>query len=184
MNIHELHEKSGVSLRTLRKIEKLLKGRPIGASDPVVDAIKSQTNRTRPLSVAQYMALIDKPELIDALGNRAERIEQELETIGDAIGQAAPREVTLRLQDAAKLNPEAVAIIAQWMQSAIPEQGCVPYAYLALRLIYGVPENLRRNALPLVPRAIQAAKQHEALAGHWRFAEKATIYFRPTILDL
>jgi hypothetical protein len=188
MNIFELADKSGASLRTLRKIEKLLKGRPIAASDPVLDSIRAQTNRVRPLSVSQYMALIDRPELIDALGSRAERIEQELEAIGDAQGEAAPREVTLHLQDASKGNPKAAAIIAQWMHDALPDQGNVPHAYLALRLLYGVPENVRRFALPVVPRAMQAAKRQAPLAGCWRIVEtgsmRATEYFKPMPLDL
>jgi hypothetical protein len=188
MNIFELADKSGVSLRTLRKIEKLLKGRPIAASDPVIDAIRVQSRKSRALSVSQYMALIDDPDLIDALGTRAENVQDALDAIGDAVGEAAPRDVTMHIQDAAKGNAEAAAILARWMRDALPVQGNVSHAYLALRLLYGVPENVRHYVLPLVPRAMQAAKRQDALAGHWRVVQngsiRATEYFRPIFLDL
>jgi hypothetical protein len=187
MNIFDIHEKSGVSLRALRKLDKMgvLRCKP---NDPILDAIRLMLSSSKPLSVAQLAALIDNPGLVLELGKKADAAELQLEGIGDAKGEAAPRSVTLHIEDAARSDPAAVAKIAMWIFDNLPSYGAVNYSYVALRLLYGVPEGQRQFVLPRIARAISYAKQQAPLSHCWRMTgkegAKRTEFFKPNPLDL
>jgi hypothetical protein len=82
----------------------------------------------------------------------------------------------------------AVAKISLWIFDNLPSQGEVNYSYVALRLLYGVPEGQRQYVLPRIARAIAYAKQQAPLSQCWRMIGKEgarrTEFFKPEPFDL
>lgn len=186
MNIFEIAEKFDVSLRTLRRLEKggVLRCKP---RDPILDALQYSLAKGNALSVAQLAALIDNPDWLLDLGRYAGAAEIQLEGVGKPREEAAPRSVTLHLEDAARGDPAAAAKIGTWIVGMLPEHP-VNYAYVGSRLFYGVPETQRKSAIGRIGKAVTAAKRHAPLIDCWRMIGRAnnqrTEFFKPKPLDL
>jgi hypothetical protein len=79
-----------------------------------------------------------------------------------------------------------VETIAYWLNSIIPAEP-VGHAYLAVRLMLGVPENIRKYDFPRIQRVFMHCRKHQALAGYSftvRESSRNVTYYQKTALDL
>jgi hypothetical protein len=129
------------------------------------------------------LALLEDPSILFDLGRYEERAEAQLAELGDVKGEAAPREVAAHITDARSgKEPESIAVLIAWLRSVIPTRP-VSHYWVSLRLLWGLPENIRKFDVPRVPLALLQCRKHPDLAGWWRVEDKGgrrqSFYQRP-----
>ena len=186
MNIFEAAEKYKLSLKKLRAMDKdglLRLDESTSASDP----IRATLIKGNPLPVAQLVLLIEEPGLLLDLGKYASEAERQLAALGKPLNEIAPKPVAAAVTEAAKNEPEAVVLLVEWLRQIIPERA-VGHAYLATRLLLGIPPAIRKYEAPRIGRALLNCRNNPALAGWWsvghRGASQNSTIYRKLVLDL
>lgn len=166
MNIFEFCECYHISLAKARRIAK---DNPqwFKATDSAFDTIRATIANGDRLTALQLIELIETPAGLLELGKYAAKAEQALAALGNPAGQVAPKEVVANVMEAAKGEPEAVQILVDWLRSIIPATSAVEHAYIATRLLLGIPATIRKFEAPRIPRALLNVRQHPGFAGFW-----------------
>jgi len=191
MDIHEIHDASGIGIRSLRKLEKLgvLKVSKSSAH-PELSRIRAALRRGNPLTAYQLVTLYRYPAMLEQVGDaRAKtRAEIAVEALGDVKGEACPWSIAADIPGAAIKEKEAIRSLATWIvrhidaHAADYERGQF-HAYLAVRLLYEVPENLMQQNYPVLAPALLQIRKHPVMWGYSATNEKGhTVYRKP--LDL
>lgn len=185
MNIFEISEKHKISVKKLRAMDKdgLLRH---DASTTALDEIRSTLKTGNRLSVAQLVHLVELPAGLLELGKYAEKARVQIAELDNPAGQVAPREVAAQILEAFEKQPAAVAALVEWFKTIIPAHP-VGHAYLATRLLLGVPEASRRFDVPRLARVMAHCREHPGFAGWWRkeksVSRNRTVY-QKNALDL
>ena len=144
--------------------------------------IRRQLRKGQPLTVAHYLAIIEDPSILAELGRYRERAERKLAALGDAINEAAPKEVAAYISDAAKGDEEAIGILSDWIKQRLPAEAATPY-WIAVRLLLGIPQKARKFDVPRIWRALSNCRKSEEFQGWWRVERRGsktfTVYQRP-----
>lgn len=178
MNVFEFCERYHISLAKARRIAK---DQPqwFSATGSTFDAIRSTIANGDKLTAMQLVELIENPAGLLELGKYAFNAELALAALRDPRSQAAPKAVAANIMEAAKNEPEAVDILTTWLKEIIPSTP-VNHAYLAVRLLLGVPENMRKSEGPRIPRALLNARQRADFARYWHVekgvSRNSTVY--------
>lgn len=185
-SIHEFCAEFHISLAKARRMDKRGWLR-IDTKTTPIDEIRLALKKGARLTVAQLVELIENPQGRLELGKYLEPAERQLAELGDdPRKQAAPREVAAHILDAYQNQAEGVATVARWLREIVPSEP-VGHAYLAVRLLLGVPENVRGYDVPRMQRALMNCRAHPAMQGLWRTeklkSRNVTIYQKQT-LDL
>lgn len=171
-SIHEFCAEFHISLAKAKRMDKRDWLRIDSATTPV-DEIRFALKRGAKLTVAQLVELIENPAGLLELGKYAVNAEAQVKMLGDVKAQVAPREVAANVLEAYKNENEAVAIVAAWLYSIIPAAP-VGHAYLAVRLLLGVPANIRHYDAPHMQRVLMNCRTHPILAGCWKTVKQAS----------
>lgn len=169
-SIHEFCAEFHISLAKARRMDKRGWLRIDGKTTPV-DEIRLALKRGARLTVAQLVELIENPAGVLELGKYASTAEKQLDALKDPKREIAPREVAANILEAYQNQGEAVAIVAAWLRSIIPAEP-VGHAYVATRLLLGVPENIRKFDVPHMQRALMNCRAHPAMRGLWRTVQE------------
>lgn len=185
MNIYEIQENTGISLRTLHRIDSIgaLQCDPV---DPIVGDIYTRLGKGASLTVKQLVALIEKPALLNCLAKHVETARFEIDELGDFATELAPREVVAHIHQSAYNDKFAIAQIIPWLKSVMPADQAVRYHYLAIRLVMGSSSPaLREHHITMIRRALDYCRMHPDLTGWWKVEERkgqrVTWYSRPPI---
>jgi hypothetical protein len=161
-SIHEFCAEFHISLGKARRMEKRGWLRIDGATTPV-------------------------DEIRLALGAYARQAEAQLSLIGNAQAEAAPADIAAQILDAYRNDTEAVGIVAAWVLGILPTGWPVGHAYVATRLLLGVPENVRQYEAPRLQRVLMNCRAHPNLVGHSftvKQASRNVTYYQRKTLDL
>lgn len=175
MNIFELSEKSGISVKKLRLLDKL-GGLRHDANVTELDTIRDALREGNNLSVAHLVYLIENPAGILELGKYAPKAHAQLAELDNPAKQPAPREIASQILEAFEKEPDACAALIGWFKTIIPARP-VGHSYIAARLLLGVPENVREFDLPRLRRVMSNCREHPDFAG-WHRKEKSSSQFR------
>lgn len=185
MNIFEVAEQFKISLKKLRAMDKvglLRLDESASASDP----IRSTLMNGDPLPAWMLVQLIDEPGLLLELGKYTGAAQTQVAALGKPDREPAPKQVAAAVFDAAKNDPEAVALMCDWLRAIIPARP-VGHPYIAARLLLGVHTSLRKQIAPRIGRALLNCRNTPALAGWWTVkpgvSQNSTIY-QKLVLDL
>lgn len=182
MNLFEFTEKFKISLRKARAMEKAGVLRLDENINERATEIRALLIKGQPLTAALLCWLVENPAQVWELGRYASRAQDELDALGDARGQAAPKLVAAYVTDAAKGDPEAVGVLLDWLKRILPAQP-VAHSFIAVRLLLGLAPSVRKFDVPRIPRALLNCRRHDAFAGWWRVeahkSRNVTIYQRP-----
>jgi hypothetical protein len=172
MNIYEISEEFHISLAKLRKMKQkgILR---VDDSTTAGDLIRATLAKGNEPTAAQLVDLIEKPSLLLELGKYVDRAEYHLRKLANPQNQVAPKDVVANVMEAAKGETEAVLIMVDWLKSIIPTKP-VGHAYVATRLLLGIPETIRKYEGPRIPRALLNARSHPNFAGWWRTEKQAS----------
>lgn len=166
MNVFEFCESYHISLAKGRRIAKE-NPQWFDATGSAFDTIRATIANGDRLTALQLIDLIENPAGLLELGKYADKADDALAALGNPKGQVAPKEVVANIMEAAKGEPEAVQILVDWLRSIIPETHAVEHAFIATRLILGVPISLRKSEAPRIPRALLNARNHPDFADYW-----------------
>lgn len=183
MNLFEFCEKYHISLAKARKMQKANVLRLDRDEDGRAAQIRFYLGRGQHLTLGQMSILLEEPSLLLDLGRHEDKAEEQLAEVGDVRGEAAPREVAAHCWGAATgKEPEAVAILVDWLRSILPAHP-VSHYWVGLRLLWGTPANIRHYEVPRVPLALLQCRKHPDFAGWWHTVENRsrtqTLYHRP-----
>lgn len=182
MNIYEISEKFGVSMRALRKLEKgkVLKLDPV---DPMVDKIVYLLSKSQRLPVDALAHLIENPDVLLELGRHAGEAEYQISSLGNVQRDIAPPDVSAEIEMSAKGDDSAVEKLVAWLQTVIPTDCAVGHHFLAVRLLLSVPSGARPYAYSRLPRALLNVRRHPGFAGWSSYTtegrHKLSQYHRP-----
>jgi hypothetical protein len=193
MNIYGLSVKSEIPLAKLRKLERLgaLK---LDGETGFIDALIFHMRGNSVLSVAQLLALIEAPDLLDELGavrpRYASRAQDQIHALGDMSQAMAPRDVTAAIPGAARGDDDESLKIADWLKLALPAAP-VSHAWVTVRLLKPLNEFMRGQTAPLISPALLNMRKLPEFAGYWHSeksgARSVIKYFSPigrSALDL
>ena len=183
MNIFEFCERFHISLAKARKMNKAGVLRLDENTSEAITEIRHCLSRGQTLTAAQLVELIENPGSTLDLGRYAGRADEQLSVLGDARNEIAPKNIAACVTFAAKGEAESIDTLLSWLQQIIPAWP-VGHSYIAVRLLLGIPANLRQFDIPRIPRALHECRRREEFAGWWRTERpkdrNVTIYQRPT----
>jgi hypothetical protein len=185
MNEFEFSEEFRLSLAKVRKIKKRFP-QIFNDADSAFDPMRATLSKGNRLTAPQLVDLLENPGGLLELGKYASIAERELAALGNPRAQVAPKEVVANIMEAAKGEAEAVQILVDWLRTVIPAEP-VEHAFIATRLLLGVPATIRKYEAPRIPRALLNARKHEGFAGWWRVGNVASqnrTFYQKLALDL
>lgn len=183
-NIYEFCEEFHISLSKARRMNKRGWLRVDDNENKMTAEMRHYLGRGQALSAAQLVALVDSPGLLLDLGKYAEKAEAQILALGANVkNEAAPRNVVAYIEGAAKNDPDAVDVLLEWLMEILPANKPVPHSYIAVRLLLGLPPQLRGYDVPRIPRALLNCRKREEFAAWWRVektpSRNVTIYQCP-----
>jgi len=173
MNIFDFCDRFNISLAKARRMEKANVLRLDENTPDEVQEIRHLLLRGQPLSASHLAGLIENPGWKMDLGKYADKALAALAPLGDALDEKAPLMVSAYIADAAGNDPHAQGEIIAWLRKIIPRKP-VPYNYVAVRLILGIPPIDRVNDIPRIPRVLLNVRKHESFSGYWRLVQNGT----------
>lgn len=173
MNIYEISEKHKISLHKLRAMAKDNLLRLDSVEDERSALVRYYLSRNTNATVEHLLWLIESPAMLIDLGRYAERAKAQLSALGDVKATAAPRDVTAYIDDAARGDAEAQRILLDWLLGVLPGKP-VSHAWLATRLLVGLPENLRAHNVKKLPMALLNIRKMPEFAGGWIIEKNGT----------
>lgn len=194
MDINALSETSGVSVRTLRKLDKLGVLKVSADKNPILTSAKANLKKGNALTALQQWYLLRHPKEADALEKYSYQIDDMLQDLGPVTDEAAPwQTVGSRIELAAQRDVKAIEDVTTWIAELIDTapafnrgKTCF-HAYIAVRMLDNIPVASRDYLAGKINACMWQCRQHERLAGYWKLDEKnRTVYFRPAkkTLDL
>lgn len=173
MNISDFCERYGISRAKGRRIERDNPDwfEPIAEYPADLAAMRARLANGDNLSALQLCALIENPQWEIDLGEKARKT---VRLLGPLI-EPAPRHVAAMIEEAARRKPDAIATLIGWLRAVLPASP-VNHAWIAVRLLMGIPANMRENEARLLPRALFNCRKAPEFAGWWRVEKCATIY--------
>lgn len=184
MDIYGISNRSGLSLRSLRKLEQLAVLKTTPPDNPVIEPMRYNIRKGHSLTALQLAALVEDPDLLWELGDHSEKTQARIDGLGDCQGSKAPMPIVLAVEGAAKDKAEAIELLCDWLRSIIPPVGPVTHYFVAVRLLLGVVPNLRKYVASRIPQALLNCRNAESFAG-WSSKEpdnrgrNVTRYHRP-----
>ncbi len=185
MNIFECAEKYRISLKKLRLMERdgILR---LDQSASATDPIRACLTKGNPLPVSMLVQLVEEPSLLLELGRHTRAAESQVSALGKPQKEPAIKAAAAAVSDAAKNDPEAVAVLCDWLRSIIPARP-VGHSYIAARLLLGIPPAIRKFEGPRIGRALLNCRNSPGLAGWWTVkpgaSQNSTVY-QKLALDL
>lgn len=189
MDIYDLADKSGVSLRTLKKLEKLGALNLPKPKKPIIQKIKHNLKRGNPLTAEHLLHLVKNPEDVKLFRAWEYIIQDYLEELGDAMQEKMPWHISAESSFAGNRDMEAAEKLAKWFcrfidsSPAFADGASCNHAYLAVRMLADIPDNLLYQSLPVAARAMLNCRKTKTMAGYWHTDPKTrrTRYHRKAL---
>jgi hypothetical protein len=183
--IYEISQASGLSLRTLRKLEKLGALNVTKSSDPITDAARENLKKGNKLTALQQLHLLRNPAARDTLQQWDLEIDVILNRLGDVIGEAIPWTISNAIELAARREPAAIEKISGAilnlinLSDAFDKGRAQDHAFIAVRLLADVPAHSLESLAKRLQSCLWQCRR-SALSDCWRLNDKGqTEYFRP-----
>lgn len=174
MNIYETAAQFKVSVAKIRKMDKAGIMR-LDNAHPLTDSMRFYLGKGQPLTVAQLVALVEDPTLIEQLGDKAGVALAQVAALGNP--NPAPAETVAEIDQASRGDMEATGRIIPYLITCILEaeskgQPVINHHYIAVRLVLGSPASLRDYNAARIARALLNCRTHPGFAGWWRVVPK------------
>lgn len=177
MNIYEVAAQFKISVSKLRKMDKagILK---LDKSHPLTDSMRFYLGKGQPLTVAQLVALVEDPTIIEQLGEKAGVALAQVAALNAPT--AAPLETVAEIDQASRGDTDAIGRLIPYLKTQIllaASQGhsVINHHYLAVRLVLGSPASLRDYNAARIARALLNCRRHPGFAGWWRVVPRGAL---------
>lgn len=184
-DIYKISEITGLSIRTLNRLDKYGFLRVTKSADPIADAIRVNLKKGNRLTALQQFHLLKNPKSRETLEQWDFEISAALDALGDALSDGAPWSVSSSIELAARKDKVAIDKIAQWLAGLIQtdtgfDDGAKrDHAYLAVRLLANVPEHHLEALAGKLTACMWQCRNHETMRQFWEVIDGHTLYFRP-----
>lgn len=185
MDLEKIAHDVNVSVRKVRLIVAAMRRYgylPPGDKLDDMKRVKMYLNQGQGLTVAQFVDLIEKPELIRSLGAKATAVRKEIAALGNPKACTLPAAVIGVVGAACKNDDMASGILAAWVKANMPEHSTT-YHYFAVRIMLGIPADKRTMIARKLHRAFLAVCGRPDFAGWFHVVEvkgkRRTLYHRP-----
>lgn len=190
MNIYQIAEQTGVSLRILKKLEKLGYLNVSETENPTVEKIRQNLRRRNPLSAEQQLYLLKNPSAMEFLEDWDYVIEDYLNLLGNVIEERMPWRTAASIVSSGDNDKEATGRVAAWIcdfidqNSAFAKGATCEHTYLAVRMLADIPDNLLHMSVTTIRQAMKNCRRTKIMKGYWHTdpVKKRTIYHRPTMM--
>jgi hypothetical protein len=188
-DFYEISAASGISVRALKRLEKLGFLRVGASENPIASKIRYGLARGNPLSVAMLADLLADEKLVFALGKYEDKAAAAIRELGNVQGELAGADIVAAVEGAAVNEPQAVARLVEWMKATIPAHGDVSHQFLAVRIVMATRESFRSLIINRVALAFLNCRNAPALAGWFTVrqhgkGQSVTIYHKGPNLAL
>lgn len=185
MSAHDLAAKYNVSVKLIRR---MIQGGDVPRQprdDQAAEIRARLSNDDVQLSVEQLLDLLGDPRIISNLGARKSRAREQLGLLGDVKASAAPPHVTACIRAAAGGDSGSVAMIMEWIKTALP-RGPVRYQWLGVRLLIGRWPDLRKSDFTHLALAMKHVCARSDFESWWSKipvgSQYPRIFHRPNLL--
>lgn len=183
-DIFTIKQKSGVAMRSLRKLDKLGYLHVDKNKDKVAETINATLSNRNRLNTLQLLHLYRNPKIAEKLD-----LEYDVDKLGNVEDEAAPWvPVGVRIATAAGRSPEAIETVAEYCKSVLdrlPAGVEVEHAYLGVRLLYNAAPEFLDEVSTKLRGAMWKVRASDILAGYSKLTEKGSArYFRKIMLDI
>lgn len=185
MDIEKIAREANLSFRRVRLVVSLLRKYGYLPPDDKLDDVKrmkTYINHGQGLSVQQLVDLIEKPDLLRALGVKAAAARAEIRALGDVRSPELPLYIPAYVAGASRGDPEAAEQLATWVKSVMPEHNTT-FQYFGVRIVLGTPDQSRADVQRRLHRAFLAVQKLKSFEGWFHVVDakgrRKTIYHRP-----
>jgi hypothetical protein len=187
IDIYEMHLKSGVSIRHLKKLQRLGFLRAIDPENPEIAKMLCTLKKGNPLGALQLTVLAESPSLIWELGRYASKARAQVEALGDVKADTPSPMIAMTLIEAAKREPDLVEVqrLERWMKKVIPVEGEVPHQFLAARALFGMSDSSKPFYAGMAAKAFANVRRRPSFEGWFTIRSashdrRKTFYHQPT----
>lgn len=164
MDIFQLSEEFKIPVAKLKRMQRRGFLPTIEETFDIVQQAKLYLNNKRPLSTAMLIEFSRKPSLLKSFtGAASTRVHDALDEIGDP-NNGAFHGPSTEIIGASMNEPESVRNVTNWLLRSIPPSGC-GYHYLAVRLLWHVPQERFAQSYARCARAILNARAMPQMIG-------------------
>jgi hypothetical protein len=188
MTLLEFADRFKISLTKARKMHKENLLRVDESVNLAVVEMQHTLRTGHDLSAVQLCHLLEHPGDLMDLGRYAGKARDQIDALGDVT--PAPLDIVARISPAARNDVESVDAMLSWLAGVLPGPNDPPasHAFIAVRLLLGSPENIRKYDAPRIPQVMRYCRKRPEFAG-WHRIEKTpsknmTLYRRPANLPL
>jgi hypothetical protein len=170
MNIYEAAAQFKISISKMRKMDKagILR---LETAHPLTDSMRFYLGKGQPLTVAQLVAHVEDPTLIEQLRGKAGVAMAQVAMLGAPV--SAPLETVAEIDQASRGDTDACGRLIPYLKTCILQaasqgQPFINHHYIAVRLVLGSPASLREYNAARIARALLNCRRHPGFAGWWR----------------
>jgi hypothetical protein len=175
MNIFDVHQKTGVAMRTLRKMERL-GVLSVDKLDENTSRIISNLRNGNPLSVEQLFYFLRNPDASSSLPFEqwAPIIDSAIDTLGDVAADAMPwTPYGAALPLVWSGDETATALVCGWLRSMIDSSAGFDgserdHAYVSVRLLHNVPDDKISLIVPKIKWIMWRCREHPSMTSYVR----------------
>lgn len=186
MDIYDISNKSGVSIRTLKKLEKFGVLNVQKSQNPTIQRIKGNLKRGNPLTAEQQFHLVKNPKDLKLLLNWEFQIQAELDELGNVMQEKMPWEISVNAAFAGKRDMGAADLLAKWFCDFIDRNPAFSdganrnHTYMAVRMLADIPDKYLHHTLPLIAQVMWNCRRTKRMVGYWHIDPKTrrTLYHR------
>ena len=183
-DIYHIHNQTGVSIRTLKKLEKTGFLKASICENPVLSKIDSTLRKGNRISAIDLAYLVENPGLIFDLGRNFSKADEQLRELGDPLADVPNATIASTIDFAASGRPESVEKLLSWIKGVIPSDRVVPYTYVAVRAFLSDGPHIRKFMAGRLPKAILNVREHPDFAAWYtlrptKYGRNATFYHVP-----
>ena len=182
MDIHQISETSGVSIRKLRKLDKMgvLK---LDKENEDLSKIRFYISKGQSIPALQLLYLVENPDDIFELGNAAGEAQSQVDALAIGEDSAAPVDVCSVIDlAAARDRPDEVERLCDWLLGILPADP-VPYSFIAVRVLLGASLSTRALIAARLPKALLNVRALPRFAAGSKVIKikgrNATLYQKP-----
>ena len=186
-DIYEIHLKSGVPLRHLKKLQRLGFLRSVDPENPEIAKMICTLKKGNPLGAFQLSILAETPSLVWELGRYASTARKQVEGLGDVKADAPSSMIAVTLVEAAKREPnlDEVGRLERWMKRVIPAGREVSHQFMAARALYGLSVSSKPFYAGQAAKAFANVRRQPSFDGWFTlrrgpYERNATFYHQPS----
>lgn len=183
MNIYDIAEATGLSLRTLRKIDAYGFLIVEKSENPIVDDIMKNLHKGNRLTASQLLHLVKCPKDVKLLDRWKYDVRKYLDILGDPMQEKMPWSIAVSASLANNGDKDSKDKLAHWfcnfidMNPAFENGASCDYAFLVVRMLADVPEIHLAHLAKIARTVMRNCRRGQRMVGYYHTDPKRHLRF-------